>query len=292
MWHGRIVTTGIFKEPIQGRVVLRKLNLDGDRQADLTVHGGEYKAVYCYPVEHYEDWARELPDRQLPLGIFGENFTTDGLLEDSVHIGDQYSVGSAEVIVTQPRLPCYKLGVRFQSDDMVKRFLASERTGFYFAVAREGEVGAGDEIRLVYRDPNHVPVSEITRLYVSKRYGADELSSVQRALRVTALPESWKEYFRERMRRMGWMRPRRETADPANTLSMPLQISLSQRLGVNPVRYTAAPQLHGPREPEPPDKRPRIPSCPFRSSRLYELPRRRELWRSAGSGLRPSAETH
>lgn len=203
MWHGRIVTTGIFKEPIQGRVALRKLNLDGDRQADLTVHGGEYKAVYCYPVAHYEDWARELPGRQLPLGIFGEDFTTDGLLEDSVHIGDQYSVGSAEVIVTQPRLPCYKLGVRFQSDDMVKRFLASERTGFYFAVAREGEVGAGDEIKLVDRDPNHVPVSEITRLYVSKRYGADELSSVQRALRVTALPESWKEYFRERMRRMG-----------------------------------------------------------------------------------------
>lgn len=203
MWHGRIVTTGIFKEPIQGRVALRKLNLDGDRQADLTVHGGEYKAVYCYPVAHYEYWARELPGRQLPLGIFGENFTTDGLLEDSVHIGDQFSVGSTEVIVTQPRLPCYKLGVRFQSDDMVKRFLASERTGFYFAVAREGEVGAGDEIKLVDRDPNHVPVSEITRLYVSKRYGADELSSVQRALRVTALPESWKEYFRERMRRMG-----------------------------------------------------------------------------------------
>lgn len=203
MWHGRIVTTGIFKEPIQGRVVLRKLNLDGDRQADLTVHGGEYKAVYCYPVAHYEYWARELPGRPLPPGIFGENFTTDDLLEDSVHIGDQYSVGSAEVIVTQPRLPCYKLGVRFQSDDMVKRFLASERTGFYFAVAREGEVGAGDEIKLVDRDPNHVPVSEITRLYVSKRYGADELNSVQRALRVTALPESWKEYFREHMKRMG-----------------------------------------------------------------------------------------
>ena len=203
MWHGRIVTTGIFKEPIQGRVALRKLNLDGDRQADLTVHGGEYKAVYCYPVAHYEYWARELPGRQLPLGIFGENFTTDGLLEDSVHIGDQFSVGSAEVIVTQPRLPCYKLGVKFQSDDMVKRFLASERTGFYFVVAREGEVGAGDEIKLVDRDPNQVAVSEITRLYVAKRYAADELSSVQRALRVTALPESWKEYFRERMRRMG-----------------------------------------------------------------------------------------
>lgn len=203
MWHGRIVTTGIFKEPIQGRVALRKLNLDGDRQADLTVHGGEYKAVYCYPVAHYEYWARELPGRQLPPGIFGENFTADGLLEDSVHIGDQFSVGSAEVIVTQPRLPCYKLGVRFQSDDMVKRFLASARTGFYFAVTREGEVGAGDEIKLVDRDPNHVPVSEITRLYISKRYSADEVSSIQRALRITALPESWKEYFRVRMQRMG-----------------------------------------------------------------------------------------
>lgn len=203
MWHGRIVTTGIFKEPIQGRVALRKLNLDGDRQADLTVHGGEYKAVYCYPVAHYEYWARELPGRQLPLGIFGENFTTDGLLEDSVHIGDQFSVGSTEVIVTQPRLPCYKLGVKFQSDDMVKRFLASERTGFYFAVTREGEVGAGDEIKLVDRDPNRVPVSAITRLYVSKRYGADEVNSIQRALQVAALPQSWKEYFRERMRRMG-----------------------------------------------------------------------------------------
>jgi len=137
------------------------------------------------------------------MGMFGENFTTDGLLEDSVYIGDQFSVGSAEVIVTQPRLPCYKLGVRFQSDDMVKRFLASGRTGFYLAVTHEGEVGAGDEIKVIDRDPNRIPVSEVTRLYITKRYGDDEVSSVRRALRVAALPESWKEYFRERLQKIG-----------------------------------------------------------------------------------------
>ena len=198
-WHGRSVTTAIFKQPVAGRVALRKLNLDGDRQADLTVHGGEHKAVYCYPSAHYEYWKRELPGRELPTAIFGENFTTDGLLEDSVHIGDRFSVGSAEVVVTQPRLPCYKLGVRFQADDMVRRFLASGRTGFYFAVTREGEVGAGDEFKVLVRDPNAVPVSEITRLYIAKRFGAADVTSVQRALLVAALPESWKGYFRERL---------------------------------------------------------------------------------------------
>ncbi|HEY5175670.1 MAG TPA: MOSC domain-containing protein [Terriglobales bacterium] len=200
-WHGRVVTTAIYKQPVDGRVALRKLNLDGDRQADLSVHGGEHKAVYCYPIAHYDYWKRELPTRDLPMAIFGENFTTDGLLEASVHLGDQFSVGSAEVVVTQPRLPCYKLGVRFQSDDMVKRFLASGRTGFYLAVTREGEVGAGDEIELIARDPNAIPISEITRLYLAKRYGDDDVTSVRRALRVVALPDSWKEYFRERLQR-------------------------------------------------------------------------------------------
>jgi MOSC domain-containing protein YiiM len=199
MWHGRAVTTGIFKQPVDGRVALRKLNLDGDRQADLTVHGGEYKAVYAYPIEHYDYWKKEFPDRELPIAIFGENFTTDGLLEQSVHVGDHFSMGSAEVIVTQPRLPCYKLGVRFQSDDMVKRFLASGRSGFYFAVTREGEVGAGDEIKLIARDPNGVAVSEITRLYIAKMYVEDDVSTIQRALQVAALPESWKGYFQERL---------------------------------------------------------------------------------------------
>jgi MOSC domain-containing protein YiiM len=203
VWHRRTVTTGIFKEPVKGRVALRKLNLDGDRQADLSVHGGEYKAVYCYPIAHYDYWRTELPGRELPMGMFGENFTADGLLEDSAHLGDRFSVGSAEVVVTQPRLPCYKLGVKFQSDDMVRRFLASGRTGFYFAVTREGEVGAGDEIKAVSRDDNAVPVSEITRLYIAKRYGDDDVASVRRALRVAALPESWKGYFRERLEKAG-----------------------------------------------------------------------------------------
>jgi len=201
-WHGTSVATGIFKQPVQGRIALRTLNLDGDRQADLTVHGGEHKAVYCYPIEHYPVWKKDLPGWEFPTAVFGENFTTEGLLEGSVHLGDQFSIGSAKVVVTQPRLPCYKLGIRFQADDMVRRFLASGRTGFYLAVTREGEVGAGDEIEAIARDPNAVPVSEITRLYIAKRYGNADVQSVQRALRVAALPEFWKDYFRERLRRM------------------------------------------------------------------------------------------
>jgi MOSC domain-containing protein YiiM len=202
IWHGRSVTTGIYKEPVGGRVALRKLNLDGDRQADLTVHGGEYKAVYCYPVEHYEYWKKELSGRELPMGMFGENFTVQGLLENDVHLGDRFRVGSAEVVVTQPRLPCYKLGVRFGSDDMVKRFLASGRGGFYLAVTREGEVGSGDEIRVISRDANAVPVTEITRFYVLRRWGTEDLALLRRSMQVAALPEHWKEYLRARMQKM------------------------------------------------------------------------------------------
>lgn len=218
-WHNMVVTTGIFKQPVSGRVALRKLNLDGDRQADLRVHGGEYKAVYCYPVEHYAYWKQQLPGRDLPFAIFGENFTTEGLLEDSVHLGDRFAVGSAEVVVTQPRLPCYKLGIRFHSEEMIKRFLLSARTGFYLAVTREGEVGAGDEISLISRDSSAVPVSEITRLYVAihahdearpdakdsplatrhSPLSFQDAAVVHRALQVAALPESWKSYLRERL---------------------------------------------------------------------------------------------
>lgn len=198
-WHGKVVTTGIFKQPVDGRVALRKLNLDGDRQADLNVHGGEDKAVYCYPVEHYEFWSRELPGHPLPHGSFGENFTTQGLLEDEVRIGDQLSVGSAQLVVKQPRLPCYKLGIKFQSDEIVRRFLAAAGTGFYVAVAREGEVGAGDEIKVTARDKTAVPLSEITRLYVAKHWDDGEQASAERTLQLAALPDSWKNYFRDRL---------------------------------------------------------------------------------------------
>jgi len=206
-WQGMTVSTGIFKQPVAGRVELRQLNLDGDCQADLRVHGGKHKAVYCYPLHHYEYWKKELPGHELPLAAFGENFTLDfGELaansappEDSIHIGDRFSVGSAEVVVTQPRLPCYKLGIRFQMDDMVKRFLISRRSGFYLAVTREGEVGAGNEMTPLSQDPNAVPVSAIGHLYIAKHYSDADRNLLHRALRVAALPESWKEYFRERL---------------------------------------------------------------------------------------------
>ena len=200
-WHGSSVTTSIYKDPVKGRVTLRRLNLDGDRQSDLTVHGGEHKAVYCYPIEHYQYWKAEMPEHALPMGAFGENFTIEGFNEDSVYIGDRFSIGSAEVVVSQPRLPCYKLGIRFGSDDMVKRFLASRRTGFYLAVEREGEVGAGDEITQLSHDPESIPVSTITRLYLAKEYDSEDLRQVQKARELSALPGSWKQYLYERAHR-------------------------------------------------------------------------------------------
>lgn len=195
-WKGKTVTTGIFKEPVAGRVALRTLNLDGDRQADLSVHGGASKAVYAYPAEHYEFWRSELGDPNLSWGMFGENFTTDGLSEDGVHIGDRFSIGSAELMITEPRMPCYKLALKFGRDDIIKRFLARERTGFYFAVTREGEVGAGDAIELTHRDENQIAVAEVTRLYARDK---DDLEATRRIVKVEALPESWREYFKRRL---------------------------------------------------------------------------------------------
>ena len=164
-WHGKSVSTGIYKEPVAGRIMLRRFNLDGDEQADLTVHGGQDKAVYVYPSEHYPIWQAEFPDMPLPYGMFGENFTTEGLDEKSVHIGDQFRIGEAVVEVTQPRLPCYKLGIRFARPDMPKRFHASGRCGFYLAVLREGEVGAGDVWERIARNDQQVSVIERYRQY-------------------------------------------------------------------------------------------------------------------------------
>ncbi|MEP6636189.1 MAG: MOSC domain-containing protein [Acidobacteriota bacterium] len=196
VWNEQTVSTGIYKEPVQGRVMLRTLNLDGDRQADLTVHGGPTKAAYAYAAEHYSYWRKELPDIKLPWGMFGENFTTEGLEEETVNIGDRFRLGSAEVMVTEPRLPCYKLGIKFRRNDILKKFLASGRTGFYFSVQREGEVTAGDEIELLSRDANKVTIADITRLYV---HGKDDLETMRRAIALEALPESWRAHFRKQL---------------------------------------------------------------------------------------------
>ena len=143
---GKVVRTSIWKNPVQGRVHVSTLNLDGDQQSDLSVHGGVDKAVYLYPGEHYSYWRTQLPGVDLPWGAFGENFSTEGILEDQIKVGDRLRIGSVEFTVTQPRMPCFKLGIRFNRRDIVKRFLESKRTGFYLAVLREGEVESGDAI--------------------------------------------------------------------------------------------------------------------------------------------------
>jgi MOSC domain-containing protein YiiM len=160
-WRGELVRTSIFKEPVRGRVRVATLNLEGDRQSDLSVHGGTDKAVYAYPSEHYAFWRKELPGIEFPWGAFGENLTTEGLREDKVRIGDRLRVGSVEFAVTEPRMPCFKLGIRFNRPDIVKRFLRSGRTGFYVAVLRQGDVGAGDEIELIEQGESQPSVADV-----------------------------------------------------------------------------------------------------------------------------------
>ena len=198
-YNGEPVATGIYKDPVRGPVMLRTLNLDGDRQADLSVHGGLNKAVYGYPSEHYEFWKRELPEMTLPYGMFGENFTTEGLFEDDVHVGDRFSVGDAELMASEPRLPCYKLGIKFGRSDIIKRFLQSRRTGFYFAVTKEGEVKADDPIEPLSRDENAIPIADITRLYA---FDKNDVEGLRRVVKVKALSESWRDYFQNRLQNL------------------------------------------------------------------------------------------
>ncbi len=196
LWNGKSVLTGIFKEPVTGRIPLRQFNLEGDAQADLSVHGGATKAVYAYPSEHYEYWRREFPDMDLPSGIFGENLTVEGLDEESLHIGDRLRIGTAELIVTEPRMPCFKLGVRFGRMDIVKRFLDSRRSGFYLAVEREGDVGAGDTIEWIEKDARRVTVKDIVRVYIQDK---DDVETMRRAVMIDVLPEQWRQEFLERL---------------------------------------------------------------------------------------------
>jgi len=195
-WRGKTVRTSIFKDPVTGPVRVHKLNLAGDEQADLSVHGGVDKAVYAYPSEHYAYWRDELPGIEFPWGAFGENLTTEGMIEGSLRIGDRVSIGSGEFLVTQPRLPCFKLAVRFGRSDMVKRFQRSARTGFYLAVVREGSISSGDPIQVISEAQPGVTVAEIARLYTADDAEQDLL---RRASEVAALPDSWREYFRNRL---------------------------------------------------------------------------------------------
>ena len=195
-WRGKTVRTSIFKEPVSGSVKVRTLNLEGDQQSDLTVHGGVNMAVYAYPSEHYSYWRDELPEATLTWGAFGENLTIEGLLEDIVNIGDKFRIGSAEFTVTQPRIPCYKLGIRLGRDDIVKRFLHSGRTGFYLAVTQEGQLSAGDAIERLTVNEQHVTIPDITNLYVAK---APELALLEKVSNLPDLPPGWRHYFRKRL---------------------------------------------------------------------------------------------
>lgn len=189
---GEQVSTGIFKTPVHNRVQMRSMNLDGDQQADLLNHGGRDKAVYAYPSEHYTYWNGELAGAGLPWGSFGENLTVAGLLENDVCLGDRFQIGTAEVVVTQPRIPCFKLNLKFQRDDMAKRFLASRRTGFYLRVLREGEVGAGDEIVRLHRDENRISIADAMKFYL----GDPESEKLREAaLHVEYLSAAWREEF-------------------------------------------------------------------------------------------------
>ena len=199
-YKGKTVTTGIFKEPVNGRVMLRTLNLDGDRQIDLKGHGGPYKAVCVYSIEQYERWQKELERDDFRHGQFGENFTVDGLPDDETHVGDMFRIGNTLVQVTQPRVPCYRLGIKMGSPDFPKRFLQSNRVGFYMRVLQEGEVGAGDVIELVETDPQRMTVEEMNRLLY---FDIKNVNDATRALRIDALSSGWRGSFEQRLEKAG-----------------------------------------------------------------------------------------
>ena len=195
---GEEVATGIFKMPVQERILMRTLNLDGDQQADLSVHGGPHKAVYAYPAEHYEYWRRQLPDMDLPWSMFGENFTTEGMTEENVQVGDRFRIGSSVVMIRQPRVPCYKLAAKFQRDDILQRFLRSGHSGFYFSVEQEGGVEVGDSFQLLSREDNAITIAEMNLLFVKQKY---DRALLQKAIATAALPGDWREYLLPRLGR-------------------------------------------------------------------------------------------
>jgi MOSC domain-containing protein YiiM len=199
-YRGRRVSSGIFKEPVSGRVPLRQLNLEGDGQADLVAHGGVYKAVYAYPFEHYGYWQSELGRDDFQFGQFGENLTVQGMLETDVCVGDVYRVGTVLLGVTQPRVPCFKLGIKMGSDDFLKPFLRSCRVGFYLRVLEEGEVGTSDTVTRVSREPIPMSVHDICHLYY---FDKTNLEDRKRAIQIKALSPGWREGFEEQLAGLG-----------------------------------------------------------------------------------------
>ena len=197
VWRDEVVRTGIFKSPVPGPIAMHGHNLDGDAQADLSVHGGADKAVYGYPSEHYGFWCEWLGKDALPWGAFGENLTTEGLLEAEVFIGDRFAIGSALLEVSQPRIPCHKLALRHERADLPKHFLASARSGFYFRIARAGEVSAGDAIERVVADPQRISVADVQTL----ARGAGDPELMHRAAEHPALAEVWRKEVRRRLER-------------------------------------------------------------------------------------------
>lgn len=198
--QGKSVTTGIFKDPQSGRVRLGRLNLEGDGQADLQAHGGEHKAVYAYPHENYAHWARVLGRDDFVPGQFGENFTTEGLGDDEVHIGDIFRLGGAVVQVTQPRVPCFKLDLRMATAGFAKPFLKSGRVGFYLRVVEEGEVGAGDALDRVELGAGSMSVREVSNLLY---FDKDNVDDTRRVLAIPALAPGWRTSFEQRLAKHG-----------------------------------------------------------------------------------------
>ena len=199
-YEGKTTTTGIFKEPVSGRVMLWTLNLEGDGQGDLKAHGGTYKAAYAYSIENYDCWKRELGRGDFTFGQFGENFTVEGMLDDAIYIGDVFRVGTALVEVTQPRVPCFKLGIKMGSPQFPKMFLASGRIGFYLRVLEEGEVGAGDIFEHVTGEPERMTVREVCQLLY---FDPKNLDRAKKALRIRALSPGWRRSFEERLSKAG-----------------------------------------------------------------------------------------
>ncbi len=177
-WNGNQIPTGIFKTPVEGKVRVGKLNLEGDEQADLTVHGGEDKAVYAYPVEQYEFWKHEVPERHLDWGSFGENLTVEGFDEDSLCIGDKLKIGTAKFVITQPRMPCFKLGIRLSDPNMVRRFYKSGKWGFYLAVTEEGEIETGQPITKEGDDGNNITLADVAECFLNAEIDPDMIERV------------------------------------------------------------------------------------------------------------------